>query len=559
MPSMKAFATTTTIALAASVFTGLAAAGYGHSDDACTALATLLPESQILYPSSLAYNSSNTYWSTRQSDLSPTCFVLPSNSSEVSLVLTTLLRLKTPFSVKGGGHTAFTGGSNIDSDGDSIAGSGSSSNSTFTSKGGSRADDGVTIDLSLLNTITLSNPSTTENTTTVVSVGPGTRWIDISLLLDPLGLAVVAGRVSDVGVPGLVLGGGISYFSGLYGWACDNILSYEVVLPSGSIVVASPSSRPDLYRALRGGGGSNFGIVTRFDLFAFPQGDLWSQSLIFPDAVVSSLFLPLYVDLVTSDLPSDGAAHTFFAYTYISALGGYSGITNFYHATQYLSPSPLSTIPAAFSPFQSLPSLVNATSLENITTRSLEIREEYGHRQTWWDATFLLSPPGGNPSSSQLLTDVIPLFRSLVSAMNSSSLTTAAADGVAPEVTSFLVFQPLAVNTLRAMQKNGGNILGLAEDDGALMMMQLSSTWDSQSLDSLVEEETQKTLGEIKSMAEERGLLHRFQYMNYAGKSQDVFSGYGEDSARELKKVARKYDERRELQRYWKGYFQVGY
>lgn len=68
--------------------------------------------------------------------------------------------------------------------------------------------------------------------------------------------------------------GGISYFSGFRGWACDNVENYEIVLANGKIVNASPSTNPDLFFALRGGG-NNFGIVTRMDLTTLPQGNMW--------------------------------------------------------------------------------------------------------------------------------------------------------------------------------------------------------------------------------------------------------------------------------------------
>lgn len=143
-----------------------------------------------------------------------------------------------PFTVKSGGHVPFPS-SNIDS--------------------------GIVIDLVNLDTLQLSEDKS------VVSVGPGNRWKNVAAYLEPEGLAVVGGRVGEVGVSGLTLGGGISWFSGKYGWACDNVRTYEVVLADGSVVEASVEENADLYKALRGGGGPNFGIVTRFDFETFKQ------------------------------------------------------------------------------------------------------------------------------------------------------------------------------------------------------------------------------------------------------------------------------------------------
>jgi FAD/FMN-containing dehydrogenase len=89
--------------------------------------------------------------------------------------------------------------------------------------------------------------------------------------------------MAPVGVPGLVLGGGISFFSNKVGWACDNVAAYELVTASGLVVTATPKDFPDLYWALRGGG-NNFGIVTNFKLDAFPLGKMWGGQRIFtPD------------------------------------------------------------------------------------------------------------------------------------------------------------------------------------------------------------------------------------------------------------------------------------
>ena len=80
----------------------------------------------------------------------------------------------------------------------------------------------MTIDLINLNQITVSSDKKQA------SVGPGNRWVDVYNKLEPLGLSVVGGRIEDIGVGGLTLGGGISYFSGRYGFASDNVNAFEV-------------------------------------------------------------------------------------------------------------------------------------------------------------------------------------------------------------------------------------------------------------------------------------------------------------------------------------------
>ncbi|KAF1951770.1 hypothetical protein CC80DRAFT_597222 [Byssothecium circinans] len=116
-----------------------------------------------------------------------------------------------------------------------------------------------------------------------VRVGPGNDWEDVHNALKGTNVTVVGGRIGEVGVGGYVVGGGLSFLSAQYGWAANNIVEFEVVLANATIVTASNTTNPDLYKALKGGGNA-FGIVTAFTMIAHPQGQVWGGNLIFtPD------------------------------------------------------------------------------------------------------------------------------------------------------------------------------------------------------------------------------------------------------------------------------------
>jgi hypothetical protein len=118
-------------------------------------------------------------------------------------------------------------------------------------------DDGLVIDLSLIR-YTRVDP---KNKT--IRVGGGCQWGDVDHAGHAYGLAVPAGIISTTGVGGLTLGGGLGYLTPRYGLTIDNLLSADVVLANGQIVTASADENPDLFWAIRGGGG-NFGIITSF-------------------------------------------------------------------------------------------------------------------------------------------------------------------------------------------------------------------------------------------------------------------------------------------------------
>src|SRR3954466_10216354 len=115
----------------------------------------------------------------------------------------------------------------------------------------------------------------------VARVEPGTLWMDVTDPAAEHGLAPLAGSSPDVGVAGYVLGGGISWLARKYGLATNSVVGIELVNADGDVVRASAGENPDLFWALRGGGGS-FGIVTAIELELFPVKELYAGWLIFP-------------------------------------------------------------------------------------------------------------------------------------------------------------------------------------------------------------------------------------------------------------------------------------
>ncbi|MFI9842032.1 FAD-binding oxidoreductase [Nonomuraea sp. NPDC051941] len=156
-----------------------------------------------------------------------------------------------PLSVRGGGH-AFAGfGTN---------------------------DDGIVIDLS-----GLAQVEVIDKERHLVRIGGGATWGQVATALAPHGLAISSGDTKSVGVGGLTLTGGIGWKVRKYGLALDSLVAAELVTADGEVVRASAEENPELFWAIRGGGG-NFGIVTAFEFAAHPTTDVFHGRIAFPAA-----------------------------------------------------------------------------------------------------------------------------------------------------------------------------------------------------------------------------------------------------------------------------------
>ncbi len=137
-------------------------------------------------------------------------------------------------------------------------------------------DGGVVIDLSKL-----TNVEIIDKERHLVRIGGGATWGQVAAVLAPHGLAISSGDTKSVGVGGLTLTGGIGWKVRKYGLALDNVVAAEVVTASGEVVHASAEENPELFWAIRGGGG-NFGIVTAFEFVAHPTTDVFFGTIAFP-------------------------------------------------------------------------------------------------------------------------------------------------------------------------------------------------------------------------------------------------------------------------------------
>jgi FAD/FMN-containing dehydrogenase len=153
-------------------------------------------------------------------------------------------------------------------------------------------NDGLVIDLSMMKSVRVDPAART------VRVEPGCTSGDVDHATHPFGLAVPAGIVSTTGTAGLTLGGGTGYLTRAFGLTIDNLLEADMVLADGSVVTTSSTQHPELFWAIRGGGG-NFGVVTSFLFQAHPVKMVFAGP-IFWDAVHAKQVMCAYRDFIAT-------------------------------------------------------------------------------------------------------------------------------------------------------------------------------------------------------------------------------------------------------------------
>jgi FAD/FMN-containing dehydrogenase len=151
-------------------------------------------------------------------------------------------------------------------------------------------DGGLVVDLSMMKSVRVDPESRT------VRVDAGCTSGDVDHATHAFGLAVPFGIVSTTGVAGLTLGGGTGYLTRKYGLTIDNLLEADVVLADGSFVTASSSQHPDLFWAIRGGGG-NFGVVASFLFQAHPVSTVYAGP-VFWEATHAQAVMRAYRDFL---------------------------------------------------------------------------------------------------------------------------------------------------------------------------------------------------------------------------------------------------------------------
>ncbi len=142
---------------------------------------------------------------------------------------------------------------------------------------------GLVVDVTRMNTVRVDTGTRTAR------IGAGARLIDVYAALAENGYALPAGSCPTVGIAGLTLGGGVGVLGRKFGLTCDNLLAAQIVVADGRILTCDTSHEPDLFWALRGGGGGNFGVVTSFTFRIHPVASVSRCTLRWPWSSAASV------------------------------------------------------------------------------------------------------------------------------------------------------------------------------------------------------------------------------------------------------------------------------
>jgi hypothetical protein len=218
---------------------------------------------ELLLPASPGYDTARRIWN-GAIDRRPACIARCTGVADVVAAVRFARDRDLEIAVRGGGHN--------------VAGT-------------AVCDDGVVIDLSAMRAVWVDPAGRTAR------VQGGALWGDVDHDAQAHGLATTGGIVGHTGVAGLTLGGGIGFLMRKHGLVVDNLLAAEVVTAEGRIVRASADEHPDLFWALRGGGG-NFGVVTSFRFALHPLGPTVMAGPVFWPADDTTDVLRWYRDFV---------------------------------------------------------------------------------------------------------------------------------------------------------------------------------------------------------------------------------------------------------------------
>ncbi|KAJ6012293.1 FAD linked oxidase N-terminal [Penicillium canescens] len=463
---------------------------------ACASLSFLFG-SKVSTQNTTGYNNfTGSFWSVQQEEVQPHCVFRPVVNTEVSAAVLLSRLTGCEFAARSGGHAAFTGASS--------------------------RPGGISIWFRDMNKVTLNRDKS------VASIGPGNNWLSVYSALEPYGPLP-----SEVVLLASVLVDSFWVAAPLITLTCMDGL---VVTANGLIVTASDSSFSDLYWALRGGG-NNFGLVTKYNLYTIPPPLMRGGARSFLRSSVTgsesgfSEVINAFINVV-NNASVDGHAQQYVAFLQIGGMD---------LASAELTYTKNVTDPEIFKQYRSIPAASDVTSTKSLVeyVKYLELENPFGLREAYWPLAFQFDEEFSNW--------VVTLFYSIIPQVANVA-------GAQP----VLVYQGITEPMLNNMKNHGGSALGLDGSNGPVHLMHAACWWTNKDDDEASYSFVNSFWEQVVAKAKAAGVYNEYIYMNYASMFQDPISSYGDLNKALLNNIAKKYDPKKVYQTLQPGYFKLG-
>ena len=339
----------------------------------------------------------------------------------------------------------------------------------------------------------------------------GDSWSDVYGYLAPHGLAVPGGRIGPVGVPGLLLAGGISFYGNQVGFASDSVVNYEVVLADGSLVNANKHEHPDLFWALKGGS-SNFGLVTRFDIETIKSPMIWGGTY-----TVAGQYIDKFLEAAATFAANISDPKTHAVPAVVPGESNMASVILFYDSDHI-------SYPEAFKPFTDIPAVSNTLAFKTLAQFAEETAVVVIPHIKYYTRPYILLIL--RKEANECYSDVFvagtvtgsnyeELFHgiSLINSTFFNELPKLYAQVPKANISTIqLDWQPIGDLWMKATAERGGNALGLDQSKIYLCYAEVVE-WIGSEYDDAVQKWVQDTTKKINDATAKAGLFDPFNYM----------------------------------------------
>ena len=267
-------------------------------------------QGSLLVPATAGYDSMRLLANTLYDGIKPTAIVHCASAADVQAALAFVQQHQLPVTARCGGH----------------------------SWAGYSTSTGVVLNVTAMNSITVNGDGT-------ATIGAGARLAEVYTQLIAQGVCIPSGTCPTVGIAGITMGGGIGVLDRKFGLTCDNLVSADVVTVDGVLRTCNATSEPDLFWAIRGGGGGNFGIATAFTFKTHATQDItvaraafnmqdfapvfrawqaWPQTL--PDDIWAQIYVNIYQGVATFAVTAYGLGTASYMTPYWNAFLAAAGV-----------------------------------------------------------------------------------------------------------------------------------------------------------------------------------------------------------------------------------------